>query len=77
LKNVAVGDKVTVEDTLGNDFKYVITERYFVETDAPNRLEIFESSDDASEITLITCGGVWLPYEGTYNSRLVIKGYLE
>ncbi|HXK53018.1 MAG TPA: class F sortase [bacterium] len=74
LQNVAVGDTVGVFDELGRRFDYVVSETFYVDIQDPERLKIFdEPSAGKSELTLVTCGGVWVPSEGTYNKRLVVK----
>ena len=76
LKNVKVNDKLTVLDKFGKSYTYVVSESFLVDINDPNRLQIFESTDNNSTMTLITCGGVWLPGQSTYNKRLVVKGGL-
>lgn len=77
LKNVSIGDKVTVKDSLGRFYVYTVTEKFYVDINDPDRLKIFENQTDKAHITLITCGGVWLSGYSTYSKRLVIKGELR
>jgi LPXTG-site transpeptidase (sortase) family protein len=76
LKNVKVDDKLTVLDKFGKSYTYVVSESFLVDINDPNRLQIFENAENNSTMTLITCGGVWLPGQSTYNKRLVVKGIL-
>lgn len=76
LKNVVVGDKVSVTDKYNKTFVYQISDVFFVSIQDPQRLDVLQSDDSKSTITLITCGGVWLPGMSTYDKRLVVKGEL-
>jgi len=76
LKNVAVGDKVSVTDKYSKTFVYQVSDVFFVSIQDPQRLDVLQSDDSKSTITLITCGGVWLPGMSTYDKRLVVKGEL-
>lgn len=75
LKNVNISDKVTVYDDFNRSFEYEIVDLFYVSISDPNRTEVFDQTNDAT-LTLITCGGVWLPGEATYDKRLVVKGRL-
>lgn len=77
LKNVLIGDKVTVLDDLGRYHVYKVTQKFYLSIQDPDRLKIFDSENRQSEITLITCGGVWLNPQSGYSQRLVVKGLLE
>lgn len=72
LKNVKINDKVFVVDDLGRTFVYTVTDLIEVDIQDPNRLKVFDSNKDKSELTLITCNGVWIPEKG-YSKRLVVK----
>lgn len=76
LKNATVGDTVLLEDSLGRLYAYQIVDSFLVDINDPERLKVLEESDDKSEMTLITCGGVWLPGVSTYDKRLVVKAEL-
>jgi LPXTG-site transpeptidase (sortase) family protein len=76
LKNIIVGDTVSVSDSYGRFYDYEVTDSFLVDIEDPNRLEILEDKDGKSVMTLITCGGVWLPQNGTYNKRLVVQAEL-
>ena len=76
LNKVKEGELVKVIDAFGKSYTYKITEVFYLDIKDPNRLDIFDSIDGKSHITLITCGGVWDPRYGTYNKRFVVKGDL-
>lgn len=75
LKSVKIDDKVYLVDDYGRHYAYEITDLFYVDIHDPNRLKIFDEVTDMSELTLITCGGVWLQGEG-YSKRLVVKASL-
>ncbi len=77
LKNIKIGDKVTLENEFGKVYTYEVTEFFYIDIRDPERLKIFNDIEGKSTVTLITCGGVWLPGESTYNKRLVVKGELS
>ncbi len=66
LKDLQVGDKVSLTDSLGRSFVYKVTEKLSISIIDPERAK-------DKMLTLITCGGVWDYASGTYNKRLVIK----
>jgi LPXTG-site transpeptidase (sortase) family protein len=76
LKNINPGDKVKITDKYNKDFLYEINEVFLVSIDDPDRLSILKNTDSKRELTMITCGGVWIPGKSTYNNRLVVKGEL-
>lgn len=76
LKNVTVGDTVLLEDSLGRLHAYQVVDSFLVDINDPDRLKVLESREEKSELTLITCGGVWLQGRSTYDKRLVVKAEL-
>ncbi|GIW69792.1 MAG: hypothetical protein KatS3mg101_0539 [Patescibacteria group bacterium] len=76
LKNATVGDTVLLEDSLGRLYAYQIVDSFLVDINDPDRLKVLEDKSDKAEMTLITCGGVWLPGMSTYDKRLVVKAEL-
>jgi LPXTG-site transpeptidase (sortase) family protein len=76
LKSVKVNDTVALVDSYDRQFPYRVTETYFISIYDEDRVEKLLESEGAS-LTLVTCGGFWLPGEGTYNQRLVVKATLE
>ena len=80
LKWVDVGDEIKLE--LRDVFlSYKVVRKTNVETDDPASLEIMKPTA-ADTITLITCGGTWVPdpdeaYGGRYTDRVIIQAELE
>ncbi|MBU1970183.1 class F sortase [Patescibacteria group bacterium] len=72
LKDLQVGDKVWLTDSLERRFEYSVVEKSYISITDPKRTEVFANSRDRL-LTLITCGGVWDYASGTYNRRLIIK----
>ena len=72
LKSLEVNDTVYLVDSFGRNFDYYVTEIFYVGIYDKNRIDkVLES--EGSSLTLVTCGGVWMASEGTYNNRLVVK----
>ncbi len=71
LKDMQVGDIVSIFDNFGREDKFVVQkiEEYPLDTDTS---EIFFSTDGISRLNLITCYGTWNPERKTHNSRLVV-----
>jgi LPXTG-site transpeptidase (sortase) family protein len=76
LKNIQVGDKVSIIDEYGKTYTYEALESFYVDIDDPSRLDVLKSNESESTMTLITCGGVWVPGVSTYNKRLIVKAEL-
>lgn len=76
LKSIKEGDTVDILDSFGRIYSYEVVGLDYVDIKDPSRLQILDDEDGKATLTLITCGGVWLPGEGTYNKRLVVKGEL-
>ncbi len=78
LKNLNEDDKVFLIDEYGKTHTYVVFKVFYVDINDPARLDVLKSGDGERILTLITCGGVWLPGSGTYSKRLVVQAnYLE
>lgn len=73
LKNLRIGDKLTLVDEFGRFFRYSVTETYYVDISSSDRFKVFYSEENKAIMTLITCGGIWLPQESTYNKRLIVR----
>lgn len=71
LKDIQVGDIVSIFDNFGREDKFVVQkiEQYPLDTDTS---EIFFSTDGTSKLNLITCYGTWNPERKTHDSRLVV-----
>ena len=77
LKNINIGDKVSVLDSYNRTFVYVVTNVCYVDINDPERSKVFKPYvEDKSLMTLITCGGVWSIADGTYSKRLVVNAEL-
>ncbi len=77
LKNIEVGDKVSILDNYGRWFNYRVIDVYYVDINDPDRIKIFDSGENGNSImTLITCGGVWSVQSGTYDKRMVVNAEL-
>lgn len=77
LKNVNVGDKVSVLDSYGRVFDYKVAEVYYLDINDPDRGKVFEPFKEGVPVmTAITCGGVWSYTQGTYDKRLVVNAEL-
>jgi len=75
LKNIKLGDTVSVLDSHGKVYSYKVVNTYYIDIDDPDRSKVFEGDNkDKSAMTLITCGGVWIG--NTYNKRLVVNAEL-
>jgi len=71
LSQIALGDKIQVTDASGSVVSFEVTniEEYPVNT-APAG-SIFATSGP-SQLVLITCDGVWVPSEKSFDKRLVV-----
>ena len=77
LKNIKVGDKVSILDSYNRSYNYKVSDVYYVGINDPERTEVFSPyKEDKPVMTLITCGGVWSVGEGTYDKRLVVNAEL-
>lgn len=75
LKNIKLGDKVSVLDSYGKEYTYTVVNTYYIDINDPERSKVFEESEkDKPAMTLITCGGVWIG--DTYNKRFVVNAEL-
>jgi LPXTG-site transpeptidase (sortase) family protein len=75
LKNIKLGDTVSVLDSYGKEYTYAVVNTYYIDINDPERSKVFEVSEkDKSAMTLITCGGVWIG--DTYNKRFVVNAEL-
>ncbi len=73
LKNLKVGDTVYVADEFDRVYSYQVTDVFYIDMSDPDRLDVLSNEEESSSLTLITCGGVWVPNQGTYNRRLVVQ----
>lgn len=71
LKDVQIGDVITVIDSYGNTVSFAVREmrRYEVHEDAR---DVFVSYGEGAHLNLITCDGPWNALMGTHERRLVV-----
>jgi len=76
LYKLKIGDKIYVENDMGDTFTFVVREirNYDPEADTS---EIFISNDGKSHLNLITCEGIWNESAQTYAQRLVVFADIE
>jgi LPXTG-site transpeptidase (sortase) family protein len=72
LKTLGVNDKVYLVDSFGRKFTYQVTKTFYVDISDEDRVDRVMSSDGKA-LTLVTCGGMWVPSRGTYSNRLVVR----
>lgn len=76
LKDLQVGDKVTLTDNRGFKFIYQVSNKAYIDIKDPDRTKVLDGSTDKI-LTLITCGGIWDYRAGMYNKRLVITANFD
>ena len=77
LKSLKVGDTVSVQDSFSRLYTYRVIDSKYIDINDPNRAQIYDSKTQGKALlTLITCGGVWIPSQHNYNMRLVVKAEL-
>lgn len=71
LSKVKIGDKIYVENYIGEITTFVVRE---LKTYSPNAdtSDIFISNDEGSHLNLITCTGFWNKILKSHSSRLVV-----
>ena len=72
MTNLKVNDTVFLVDEVGRIFSYQVTSLVYVDIQDSNRIDILNQSEGAT-LTLVTCGGVWSPADGTYDKRIIVK----
>ncbi|MBI4493800.1 MAG: carboxypeptidase regulatory-like domain-containing protein [Chloroflexi bacterium] len=76
LRQLQPGDVVRVGDSDGNWYDYRVTWSWLVDAEDAPLEEVF-GQGPLSELTLITCGGVFDPATHRYLSRLVVRAVRE
>ncbi len=77
LRELQIGDEITVDLEDGNQVRYRVTGNVAVAYDDPGLAKVMDpTSDDV--VTLITCGGTWLrdysnPNGGNYSHRVIVR----
>ncbi len=72
LSSLRIGDDVYVVRNDGKKLHFKVTDIRLYPEDAVPVDQIFDSSDDAAHLNLITCAGEWKAEARTYNDRLVV-----
>jgi len=77
LRELQIGDEITVDLADGNQVRYRVTGNVAVAYDDPDVVKVMDpTSKDV--VTLITCGGTWLrdysnPAGGNYSHRVIVR----
>ena len=74
------GDDVRLVSDDGREYLYEVFENFYVDPNDPESLKVM-SGTDTDQITLITCGGTWVPdaseqFGGEYTNRTIVKAKL-
>jgi LPXTG-site transpeptidase (sortase) family protein len=72
IDQLAPGDEIVLHDELGREYHYQVTWSKLVEAEGAPVEEIFSPSDRA-ELTLITCGGTFVPATREYLDRTIVR----
>ncbi len=71
LATLEPGDIVIVTDDAGSDRRFVVREsRIYGQHERP--AEVFQTTDRAAHLNLVTCTGTWNESEKRYSQRLVV-----
>jgi sortase (surface protein transpeptidase) len=71
LREVAVGQEVEVADAAGTTTRWRVTSRELIQKQALPLDRLF-ARDGPPRLTLITCGGPFLPQFGSYRDNVVV-----
>lgn len=76
LNSVQPGDTIRIQmgDLEWREFAVLSRDIYTIEQTASEQLRQVEDAEH--QLTLITCGGNWLPAEQTYDQRIVVRSKL-
>ncbi len=72
LRNIQVGDEVSVTDEAGASHRFTVAERYQVDKDQLPIAQIFVA-DGPAGLTLITCGGSFDRGARSYRDNIVVR----
>jgi LPXTG-site transpeptidase (sortase) family protein len=80
LDDAQPGDTIRLISEDGREYTYEVTENFYVDPEDPDALEVMAPTS-ADTVTLITCGGTWLPnpseqFGGSYTNRTIVQGKL-
>lgn len=71
LADIQIGDEVLVESKEGKELRFRVVEiQTYPHDSVPG--EMLFARNDRPRLNLITCEGVWVPGERTYDQRLVV-----
>ncbi len=70
LKQLEVGDQLTMVDLLGKSLVYTVTGK--VDFDSASTIDDLAVNDGQKNLALITCSGWWNPAAHNYSHRLVV-----
>lgn len=71
LHKVKTGDKIIVQNNMGDDIPFVVREIRSYEA-AQDATDVFTSHDGKAHLNIITCSGVWDKKTQQYTKRLVV-----
>jgi sortase A len=77
IKNLAPGDSITVTDSTGEEFTFLVTRIAEYEDSVFPLKEVFDASSDKPTLNLITCEGTWDTNAGNYSHRVVVYSELK
>ncbi len=80
LKDVKPGDTIKLVTEEGKELVYEVFASFAVDPNDPNSVRVMDPADQ-DIITLITCGGTWLPnpsepFGGNYTHRTIVQARL-
>ncbi len=77
LKDIKIDDIIRIQfgDKSWKEFKVVSKDSYTIEQTAREQLRQLDGVE--SQLTLITCGGTWLPKDQTFDHRVVVRAKFQ
>lgn len=80
LEELEPGDTIRLVSDQGREFTYVVFANFAVDPDDPASLKVMAPTP-TDTITLITCGGTWIPdpserFGGDYTTRTIVQAKL-
>lgn len=80
LDKVQPGDAIRLIAQDGREYEYEVTANFAVDPEDPESLKVMAATE-TDMVTLITCGGTWLPnpsepFGGNYTNRVIVQGKL-
>jgi len=77
LKDLQEGDTIVIISSEGKELVYQVFANFLVDPDDPDALKVMWPTEE-DLITLITCGGQWLPnpsepFGGDYSNRVIVQ----